>query len=72
MSKEDILLFCCYGMRGTGKSYYEKCKEIERLNNIINKAIEFIYKNAYDEERKKCIDDLWGEIPKLLDILKGE
>lgn len=46
-------------------------KEIERLNNIINKAIEFIYENAYDEERKICIDDLWGEIPKLLDILKG-
>ena len=45
--------------------------EIERLNNIINKAIEFIYENAYDEERKICIDDLWSEIPKLLDILKG-
>lgn len=36
------------------------------------KAIEFIYENAYDEERKSCIDDLWGEIPKLLNILKGE
>ena len=40
MSKEDILLFSCYGMRGEGKSYYEKMKEkdkeIERLNNIIN------------------------------------
>ena len=46
-------------------------EEIERLNNIINKAIEFIYENAYDEEREICIDDLWGEIPKLLDILKG-
>ena len=49
----------------------EKDKEIERLNNIINKAIEFIYENSYDEERETCIDDLWGEIPKLLDILKG-
>ena len=46
-------------------------EEIERLNNIINKAIEFIYENSYDEERETCIDDLWGEIPKLLDILKG-
>ena len=49
-----------------------KNKEIERLNNIIKKAIEFIYENAYDEERENCIDDLWGEIPKLLEILKGE
>ena len=47
-------------------------EEIERLNNIINKAIEFIYENAYDTERKDCIDDLWGEIPKLLEILKGD
>lgn len=38
----------------------------------IDKAIEFIYENAYDTERKDCIDDLWGEIPKLLKILKGE
>ena len=39
MSREDISLFSCYGMRGAGKSYYEKMKEkdkeIERLNNII-------------------------------------
>ncbi len=38
MIKEDILLFSCYGMRGEGKSYYEKMKEkdkeIERLKNI--------------------------------------
>ena len=47
-------------------------EEIERLNNIIKKAIEFIYENAYDVERENCIDDLWGEIPKLLEILKGE
>lgn len=47
-------------------------KGIEQLNNIIHNAIEFIYDNAYDSERKSCIDDLWGEIPKLLKILKGE
>lgn len=60
--------------------------EVERLNKeleiekdisddmleTIDKAIEFIYENAYDEERENCIDDLWGEIPKLLKILKGE
>ena len=47
-------------------------EENKRLNNIIKKAIEFIYENAYDVERENCIDDLWGEIPKLLEILKGE
>lgn len=39
MSKEDVLLFTCYGKRGNGKSYMEHLKakdqEIERLNNII-------------------------------------
>jgi hypothetical protein len=44
----------------------------EELQQRIDRAIEFIYENAYDEERKSCIDDLWGEIPKLLNILKGE
>ena len=58
-------------MYGRVPETWELLEEIERLNNIINKAIEFIYKNAYDEEREICIDDLWGEIPKLLDILKG-
>lgn len=49
--------------------------EIDISNGMlktIDKAIEFIYENAYDTERKDCIDDLWGEIPKLLKILKGE
>ena len=55
--------------------------EIERLNNIINeleeyskelreridKALELIY----DTERKECVDDLWGNIEELVDILKG-
>ena len=53
------------------RKVYEQRQEIERLNNIIIEAIEFIYENSYDEERETCIDDLWGEIPKLLDILKG-
>lgn len=46
-------------------------EEIERLNNIIDKALELIYANAYDTERKECIDDLWGSIEELVDILKG-
>ena len=43
----------------------------EGMLETIDKAIEFIYENAYDTERQNCIDDLWGEIPTLLDILKG-
>ena len=43
--------------------------ERDRLNNIIKEAKDFIYENAYDSERQNCIDDLWGEIPKLLEIL---
>ena len=46
-------------------------KNGEELLSRIDKAIEFIYENAYDTERQNCIDDLWGEIPTLLEILKG-
>ena len=37
----------------------------------IDKALELIYANAYDTERKECVDDLWGNIEELVDILKG-
>lgn len=44
MSKEDILLFGTYGVRGTGKSYMEKLKEkdmeIERLNELVKELRE--------------------------------
>lgn len=58
-------------------------KIIERKNNRIqqlmkrtrsariDKALELIYANAYDTERKECVDDLWGNIEELVDILKG-
>lgn len=43
---KDVLLFGCYGMRGYGKSYYEKLKEkdlkIKRLNNIIDDLVDII------------------------------
>lgn len=39
MSKEDVLLFGCYGMRGTGKSYYEKLKEKDKEITRLNKKI---------------------------------
>lgn len=53
---------------------YDKVSFIHEmeLQKRIDKAIEFIYENAYNEERNYQIDDLWYEIPKLLDILKGE
>lgn len=47
-------------------------KNGEVLLSRIEKATEFIYENAYDTERENCIDDLWGDIPKLLKILKGD
>lgn len=54
MSKEDVMLFSCYGMRGEGKSYMErlkeKDKEIERLNNIINEFNKFI-ENEINESK---------------------
>ena len=54
------------------KKLMEANAEIERLHSIIKEAKEFIYENAYDTERENCIDDLWGEIPKLLEILDKE
>ena len=48
-------------------------REIERLNNIINKAIEYLKENAcIDEDVEYFCDDLrYDECKKLLDILKG-
>lgn len=72
MSKEDVLLFGSYGMRGTGKSYYEKLKEkdkeIERLNNIINEIekmfnhetlIKYYYGMSYEFEINDFKDDVF-------------
>ena len=48
----------------------EKNIEIERLNNIINKAIEYI--ETYKESFKNYIaSDLEFNVYELLDILKG-
>ncbi len=64
------------------EKYIKKDKEIERLNNIINKAIEYIESNPlvfYGEEDIYVNDIIAQEknisnvefIKKLLDILKG-
>ena len=44
---------------------------IVELETRIDKAIEFIYENAYSEDRKELVDELWYEIPELVAILKG-
>lgn len=48
-------------------------EEIERLNNIINKAIYFLKENAcIDEDVEYFCDDLrYDDCKKLLEILKG-
>ena len=65
------------------KEIKRKEKEIKELNNVkefykrrsldyksrCEKAIEYIKDNCYDEGQ--LIDDLWEEIPILLNILKG-
>lgn len=45
---------------------------IVELQNKIDKAIEYIYENAYDEDKKYAIDDIGGtDLDTLLNILKG-
>lgn len=52
--------------------YNDAKEEIERLNNNINKAIEFLNNEClYDEDLGYC-DDLWcGIVQELVNILKG-
>ena len=57
------------------KEYVEnKDKEIERLNNIINEATNFLKNIGYDEEMGRIWNDMNDdECTELLDILnKGE
>lgn len=76
MSKEDVMLFSCYGMRGEGKSYMErlkeKDKEIERLNNIINELEKYINEEyIYDELGMKMFDASTLQ-DKLQELKRGE
>lgn len=71
MSKEDILLFGTYGVRGTGKSYMEKLKEkdmeIERLHSIIKEVREELLKYENDREANR-----YAPIIECLEILDKE
>lgn len=43
------------------------------LQDRIDKATEYIYENAYDEDKKYAIDDIGGtDLDTLLKILKGD
>jgi hypothetical protein len=53
--------------------YDEKDKEIERLNNIIKEAIEYIKKHGDYNKSSGCIEELdLYKINELLEILEGE
>lgn len=50
----------------------EKDKEIERLKEKINNALEYLKEECLFDGKIYC-DDLWcGDIPKLVNILNGE
>lgn len=47
-------------------------KEIERLNNIIKKTTKLLKQaGSYDEETKQFCDDVWEELPDILNVLEG-
>lgn len=54
------------------EKYYQMKEERDKYKEIIDKAISYIEENCYDEERKMIINELYDDIPELLDILKGE
>lgn len=54
------------------RSAYEMKKEIDRLNNIIDRAIEYLKDNACYNDMGNFNDDLdYDKCGDLLDILKG-
>lgn len=47
--------------------------KVYKLESIIKEVREYIYRNSFDEERKKIIDELWeNEIKDILEILDKE
>ena len=56
---------------GYQKQIERLLKENNKLQTRIDKAVEYIYENAYDSEYNVVIDELYNEIPELLNILKG-
>ena len=73
MSKEDVLLFGNYGMRGSGKSYYEKLKEQLKTcsKEYLIKQLEYSYKEI--ERLKEEIIKLQTklEITGITEYFKG-
>lgn len=70
---KDSYLEFRYEETKTLYNFINVCKNtIERKQQRIDKALELIYKNAYSEDRKELVDELWYEIPELVAILKGD
>ena len=47
-------------------------EENERLNNIIKKTTKLLKQaGSYDEETKQFCDDVWEELPDILNTLEG-
>ena len=53
------------------KTYIKDLQQkVEQLENIIKEAIDLLKEaGCYDEETKQFCDDVWGELPDLLNIL---
>lgn len=67
-----------YYMQALMEKYEQIEKENQKLNKIIDNAIDYIYKNSFDKEEHTKLwfrvfkKDLHGYAQKLLDILKKE
>lgn len=74
MNKEEIKELARQSMIETIKTNLDSAMifmYIKSLEDKIQKAIEYIEENCYDEERKMVINEIYNEIPELLDILRG-
>lgn len=75
LEKADSLTQSCIfeGSKSAGKTYRQCLNMLEKQQQRINRAIEYIETNAnYDENIKQCRDNLYDcECDDLLEILKG-
>ena len=52
--------------------YYKQCKEIERLNNIINELEKWLYDNTNYEEYDRVEKDTFNYVIKKIEELRNE
>lgn len=72
MKEENETIIKALNMYGRVPEQWELLNEIERLNNIINKAIEYIETQIEDDYDYFGLRYHNDEKDKLLDILKGD